>query len=121
MIQALPVAAAALSFIKRVADDSLHEDVAAEETRTAGAVRIQALSRGVVARRVLRAAMSAATEVQACASARAAKHEASCCFTSAATVRVQPAALVVVQALWRGVMSREALFYKTIAAVIIQR
>ena len=107
--------------MRRVAGDSLHADVTAAEPRTAGAVRIQALARGVVARRALRAAIAAATEFQACASARAAIDESSCCFAIATAVAAQPAAPVVVQALWRGVMSREALFCKTVAAVTVQR
>lgn len=107
--------------MRRVAGDSLHADVPVAEPRTAGAVRIQALARGVVVRRALRASCAAATEFQACADARAAMHESSCCFAIAAAVPVQPAAPVVVQALWRGVMSRETLFCKTVAAVTVQR
>ena len=119
-IQALSAAAAALSFVTRAAGDAIHADVAAAETRTAAVVRVQALARGVVTRRTLRAANAAASVVQAWARARAARHERACSFTTA-PVRVQPATPVALQALWRGVMSREALFRKTIAAVTLQR
>ncbi|CAN0423817.1 unnamed protein product, partial [Laminaria digitata] len=94
-------------------NENNHADVAAAEKRTAAVLRVQALARGVVARRALRAADAAATVVQAFLRARTARHEVACQFPTAAAVRLQ--------ALWRGVMSRDSLFCKTIAAVTLQR
>ena len=81
---------------------------------------MQAFVRGVVARRQLQAASAVYTLVQACVRETRATDEASCHVAASTAVRVKAAATVVVQALWRGVMSREALFRKTIAAVIMQ-
>lgn len=95
-------------------------DAAERETRTA-VIRVQALVRGLVARRKMRAISAAASLMQGCVKGMRATREASCRLTAPVAVRVRPAAAVVFQALWRGVMSREALFRKTIAAVIMQR
>ena len=59
--------------------------------------------------------------MQGCVRGMRTTREISCRLTAPVAVRVKPAAAVVMQALWRGVMSREALFRKTIAAVTMQR
>ena len=124
---------------RRPQKDILPAGVAAAGTRTA-IIRVQALARGVVSRRTLRTSNAAATLVQAYVRARQARHEAARRFDAA--VRTQSAAGVVaaeaaafivpedrclrreafvLQALWRGVMSRKTMLCKTMAAIAVQR
>ena len=77
--------------------------------------------REAVARSKRRAASASSTLVQAFVRETRTTDEASCRVTTCTSVRVQAAAAVVVQALWRGVMLREVLFRKTVAAVIMQK
>lgn len=101
-------------------EDGIAAHVPAAEARTA-AVRVQALVRGFIGRRAYRADNAVATSVQTCGRARRARREAARRVTGAATVEVQTAAAAVVQAFWRGVRSRDALFCRTIAAIVVQR
>ena len=124
---------------RRPRKDVLPAGVAAAETRTA-VIRVQALARGVVTRRTLCTSNAAATLVQAYVRARQARREVARRF--AAAVRTQSAAgvvaaeaaafivpegrclrreAVVIQALWRSVMSRRTLLCKTMAAIAVQR
>ena len=128
---------------RRPPKDILAAGAAAAGTRTA-VIRVQALARGVVTRRTLRTSNAAATLVQAYVRARQARHEVARRF--AAAVQTQSAAgvvateaamfiavnnvpedrclrreAVVVQARWRGVMSRKTLLCKTMAAIAVQR
>ena len=101
-------------------EETIPADVAAALTRAA-VVRLQAFVRGIAAQRAFGAVKAAATLIQTCERARRARRETASRFTAAAAVRVQAAAAVTMQGLWRGVMCRDELFCKTVAAVTVQR
>eukprot|EP00904_Undaria_pinnatifida_P000165 jgi/Undpi1/10149/HiC_scaffold_28.g12603.m1 len=101
-------------------EETIPADVAAALTRAA-VVRVQAFVRGIAPQRAFGAVKAAATLIQTCERARRARRETASRFTAAAAVRVQAAAAVTMQGLWRGVMCRDELFCKTVAAVTVQR